>query len=145
MNKVPSWWDSRVTIYNKYEDSSTGIIKWYRTVQSNCFWKNVYSLVNSNSVEIETDNITCRIPTSSKFMEKLKWNEREDKSSRFTLAPGDIIVLGKVDDEIDEYTKGKRSSDLLIKYGYKGCMTIKNVTVNNYSGSSLSHYHVVGV
>lgn len=145
MNKIPSWWNSNITIFNKYEDSSSGIITWYKTVQTNCFWKNVYSLVNSNSVEVETDNIICRIPSTSKFMDKLSWDNYDNKGSKFTLAPGDIIVLGKITDTIDEYTKGQRSSDLLKKYSPKGCMQIKSVNIDVWTGSSLSHYHVIGI
>lgn len=145
MNKLPAWWNAKITIFNKYEDTSSGIITWYKTSLSNCFWKNTYSLVKSNSVEIETNNIICRIPSTSKFMDKLSWDNYDNRKHKFTLAPEDIIILGRVNDTIDEYTEGHRSSDLLKKYSPNNCMQIKNVNTNIWTGNSLSHYYVVGV
>ncbi len=144
MNKLPTWWNAEITIFNKYEDTD-GIITWYKTSINNCFWKNTFTKAKVNQVEIDTDTVTCRIPSTCKFIDKISWNELDDKSSKFTLASGDIIILGKVDDVINEYEKGKRSSDLVSKYSPKGCMIISNVSIDTWSGSSLSHYYVVGV
>ena len=62
----------------------------------------------------------------------------------FTLAVGDIVVLGNIKDTIDEYTEGQRSSDLLNKYKRMGeCFVIERCTINNTAG--LQHYYVRGV
>lgn len=37
MNSYPIWWDTDLTIYNKFTDPQTQLIKWYRTVLTNCF------------------------------------------------------------------------------------------------------------
>lgn len=59
----------------------------------------------------------------------------------FTLAPGDIIVKGESDEEIDEYTSGHRSSDLLSKYhDYQACMEITEYANNSGIGRNNKHY-----
>ena len=32
MNNYPSWWDTTVTIYNRYEDPQTNLVSWHRHV-----------------------------------------------------------------------------------------------------------------
>ena len=34
----PIWWDTTVTVYNKFVDSNTQVVTWYRTVIEKCFW-----------------------------------------------------------------------------------------------------------
>lgn len=146
------WWDKTVTIYNKYIDPTTQRISWYRTVVNNCFWKAqnlMFSMgrygVSTIGVITENKEIICRIPQDKRFLEKGAWRELADKTTRFTLANGDIIVLGRVEEDIDEYTPGKRSNDLLAKYReYDACLEI-DVYVNNVqTGVNLEHYRVVG-
>ena len=63
----------------------------------------------------------------------------------FTLAPGDIIVKGIITDNIDEYTKGQRSSDLINKYkDLRGCIQIEDVALNVGVGRNNEHYYVRG-
>ena len=63
----------------------------------------------------------------------------------FTLGTGDIIVRDEVDDEIDEYTAGTRSTDLLKKYkSLQGCMEIRVWTNNTGGGRGNEHYFASG-
>jgi hypothetical protein len=67
-------------------------------------------------------------------------------SDFFTLGTGDIIVKGEVDDEIDEYTSKKRSTDLVAKYkALQGCMQIEEVAINVGAGRCNEHYYVKGI
>ena len=64
----------------------------------------------------------------------------------FTLGVGDIIVKDEVDDVIDEYIKGKRSSDLLKKYrALQGCLQIEEFADNTGGGRGNEHYFVRGI
>ena len=63
-----------------------------------------------------------------------------------TFGAGDIIIKGEVDDVIDEYTKGHRSSDILDKYKpLQGCIEVDSVGINVGAGRCMEHYTVRGV
>lgn len=147
MSNYPDWWADTITIYNRVEDVQTQVVKWYRHVVNNCFWKNVGNKVHIGDVTLETNDIICRIPKSDEFLEKYKWLNipNDHMEDYFTLGEGDIIIKGEVDDEINEYEKGKRSSDLIAKYKkLQGCMEIQQVANNTGTGLPIEHYHVRG-
>lgn len=153
MSNFPfAWWDKTITIYNRYVDPTNQHITWYRTVVENCFWKasnEMFSMgrygVSTIGVVTPVKTIICRIPQSADFADKLEWKELSDKSEKFTLANEDIIILGEVDDEIDEYATGKRSSDLIARYKeYDACLVIDTYTNNVQTGVGLAHYRVTG-
>lgn len=148
MSNYPSWWDTSLTIYNKLEDQQTRVVTWYKTVISNCFWKYVGNKVNIGDVVMETNNIICRIPKDDRFLEKYQWLQlgNDAKSDYFTLGAGDIIIKGEVDDIVDEYTSGHRSTDLIKKYkALQGCMEVERTTIDTGIGRCCEHYYVVGV
>ena len=148
MNNYPIWWDTAVTVYNRFEDAQTHIIKWYRHTISGCFWRYVGDKITIGETVLETNNIICRMPKSDIFLEKYQWiavpNDQMD--DYFTLSPRDIIVKGEVSDIIDEYTKGHRASDILAKYkALQGCMEIQEVAINVGPGRVNEHYFVRGI
>ena len=148
MNNYPIWWDTSITVYNRYEDPLTHIISWHRTPLQNCFWKYTGNKVKVNTVTLETNNIICRIPKNDNFKEGYEWVElpNDRMNDYFTLNPGDIIIKGIVDDTIDEYMSGKRSSDILSKYkSRQGCMEIQSMSINTGIGRNEEHYYVVGI
>lgn len=155
MSDLPfAWWDKTVTIYNKWIDPVTQHITWYKTKCENCFWKCTNTLFNMGrygvstlGVRIEDNDIICRIPEDTRFVERRVWQEMsdEERGNHFTLSNGDIIVLGEVEDVIDEYTSGQRSTDLLTRYkDYDECLEISSYINNVHTGVSLKHYRVVG-
>lgn len=148
MSNYPIWWDTSVTIYNKYEDVQTGLIKWYRYTVDSCFWKYDYDKVILGSTILESNKIICRIPANAKFMEKYEWVKlpNDEMVNYFTLGPEDIIIKGVVDDDIDEYKSGYRSTDFLSKYKkLQGCMVVDEVKINVGPGRCNEHYYVKGV
>ena len=153
MNNVPfPWWDKTVTIFNKYVDPTTQRVTWYKTVVKNCFWKasnDIYNMgrygMSTVGIQLETKTITCRIPKDKRYVDKRKWSELSNKNGKFTLANGDILVLGNVDDVIDDYTAGQRSTDLLSKYKvYDECLEIDRYSDNVRTGIALEHYRITG-
>ena len=153
MNNLPfPWWDKTITIYNKYVDTSNQRTYWVKTVVENCFWKAdnlLFTMGGAGNSKVgvitETKKIICRIPKNDKYLNKRDWRELADKSGHFTLANEDIIVLGEVTDEIDEYTAGKRSTDLLSKYREDdSCLQIETYVDNCRTGIDLEHYKVIG-
>lgn len=146
-NVYPVWWDKTVTLYNKFADPQTKEIFWYRHILSGCFWKDTGEKVQIGETTVESDTILCRVPKSDAFLEKYLWNglEPEQKQTSFTIGVGDILVSAEVDDAIDEYQKGSRSSDLLQKYKDLGCMTVTKASLNVGPGRCCEHYLVKGV
>lgn len=150
MSEFPfPWWDKIVTIYNKVVDPTTQRITWYKNTAENCFWKYVNNsyTIRGSMITLDTKNVICRIPKTDKFVDKKTWRELADEARKdyFTLANGDIIILGEVEDVIDEYTAGKRSTDLIAKYKEDdACIEIDTYVDNCQTGVGLEHYRVVG-
>lgn len=148
MNNYSSWWNTTVTIYNKYTDPQTQVVKWYKHKVEGAFWKYSGNKVVIDKVVLDTKTIICRIRKDEKFLERHKWiSVPNDKMSNyFTFAQGDIIVKGDVEDEINEYTSGTRSSDLKKKYkALQGCLEIQEWSDNTGGGRGNEHYFVKGI
>lgn len=148
MSKYPAWWDTTITIYNKHTDPLTQVVTWYKSVVNDCFWQNVRDKITIGETVLETNRTICRIREDASFMEKYLWVDvaADKKEDYFTLGQGDIIVKGSVDDTINEYSKGYRSSDLVAKYKeLQGCFEIDAVSINVGPGRGLPHYRAQGV
>jgi hypothetical protein len=144
----PVWWETTLTIYNKYEDPITNLITWYRTVVEGAFWKYVGDKITINDVVLETDNTICRIRKDARFLPRHEWIAlpNDVMSDYFTLGKGDIIVKDEVDDDINEYQSGKRSTDLLSKYkNLQGCITVEEIAIDTGAGRCNEHYRVKGI
>ena len=148
MNNYPVWWDTQLTIYNKFIDPQTQIVTWYRTVVDNAFWKYVGDKITINDTVIETDNTIARIRKDDRFLPRHEWINKpnDEMANYFTLGKEDIIVKGEVADVINEYQSGSRSSDLIGKYKeLQGCMTIQEIAINVGAGRCNEHYFVKGI
>lgn len=148
MNDYPIWWGTTVTIYNRFEDPQTQVVSWFRKTVNNCFWKYVGNKVTVGETVLETNNIICRIPKNDLYLDKYEWINlpNDQMGDYFTLGQGDIIVKDEVDDIINEYQSGARSTDLISKYkALQGCMEIQEVANNTGVGLGMEHYHVRGI
>lgn len=147
MNNYPEWWNSTITIFNKFTDKTTQIVRWFKTVLNGCFWQNKSAYLKIDKTVVETNTTVCRIPENENFKEKEAWINipNDNMNSFFTLATGDFIVNGEASDVIDEYTAGHRSTDVIKKYKDLGrCIVIKNISINVGGGRNNPHYHVTG-
>lgn len=148
MNNYPEWWNSTITVYNRFIDPTTYVVRWFKTFINGAFWKSTGNKVTINDVVIDTDNIICRIRKDDRFLPKGEWiaQPNDHMSDYFTLAKGDIIIRGEVLDDIDEYTTGHHSNDVLNKYKEFGeCLVIQQVSNNTGDGLGQEHYYVRGV
>lgn len=139
----PAWWNKTVTLYNRFEDDE-GAVKWYRTVLPGCFVKTVPALILSGNTGTEKPQTTVRIRKSENYVPPAEWlNDESKRNFGFTVQNEDIIVIGNVTDDIDEYESGKRSDDFINKYKSAGCITVKSFSVNDFG--ALAHYKAVGI
>lgn len=148
MSNYPLWWDTTLTIFNKCEDPTTNLITWYKTVVHNCFWKYTGDKVAVGNTILETNNTICRIPQDARFLEKYEWLAKSnlDKPNYFTLGVGDLIIRGEVDDVIDEYSAGHRSTDIIKKYkALQGVIQIERESLNVGVGRNNPHYYIRGI
>ena len=137
-------WNKIITLYNKYEDSSSDEIIWHRHTIENCFYKATKNKVNIGNTQVVSDNSIVRIPAQDNFVPPNEWNtlSETERNKYITLQAGDLIVLGEITEEIDEYTDGKRSSDLIAKYGLLGSMFIDSCNINDFMPGA--HYLIRG-
>lgn len=147
-NNYPSWWNTTITIYNRYEDAQTNLVTWYKHTIDGAFWKYTGNKIVVGNVVLETKDVICRIRKDEHFLERFEWINlpNDEMANYFTLGEGDIIVKGTVDDEINEYVSGRRSSDLKKKYkGLQGCIEIQEWANNTGGGRGNEHYFVKGI
>lgn len=138
------YWNDTITLYNKYEDTLTGGVSWYRHILQNCFVKRTNNKINVGGVVLQSDNVIIRIPQNSSYTPPIDWIDipKDLKHQKMTLQPGDLIFLGEITEEIDEYTPGRRSSDLIAKYSVLGSVYISSVNINTDLPNG--HYFVQG-
>lgn len=147
MSNYPIWWEDTITLFNRYENKQTGVVTWFKTIFTGCFWKNTGNRVTVGDVVLDTENVICRIPKQANYMNSYDWKQlsNDNMGKYFTLQQGDIIIRGVVSDSIDEYTKGKHATDFIAKYKEVGCIEIKKFNVNIGSGKNNEHYYVNGL
>ena len=137
-------WNKTITIYNRHEDEQTGFIKWYRHIIENCFYKTTNNQINVGSVLLNSDDTIIRIPSQSNYKTSFDWNNipNDKKNEYLTIKKGDLILLGEVTEDIDEYITGKRSNDIIEKYSLLGAITINSI--NDNDSGPLAHYLIRG-
>lgn len=148
MNNFPKWWDTTITVYNKFQDPQTDIIKWYRTVVDNCFWKYSDNKVVINNTILDSNKIVCRIPKDDRYLPRYEWENKPNDTMKdyFTLGVGDIVVKGLIEEDIDEYVSGKHSTDLINKFKkLQGCMIIEAMSDNSGTMRNNKHYYISGI
>lgn len=147
MNEYPVWWDKTVTIYNKYINPITKSVVWIRHVVDGCYWNSGGTILNFNGTQILSNDVVCRIREDDRYLPRGQWKDLPNDlmSGYFTLGQSDILILGEVDDIIDESASGHRSNDLIAKYkNTQDCIVVKRFSDNTGAGLVMPHYRVVG-
>lgn len=123
----PAWWDKTLTLYHCIEDSVTHTVTWQRSILNNCFWKQTISQPQTQLSTTSECSTIVRIP-----------------SADTSIDVGDLLVLGLVEDEIDEYTSGQRASDLLARYKDRA-LKIQSIVDNNQALVDCPHLRIGGI
>lgn len=132
-----------VTVFNCLKAADNGgKEQWFKTVLHNCFFSAVrHVTASSDGIQTLSDTHVARIPGSAKYRSYGQWKALEDKSGAFTLVKGDLVIYGEVDEEIDG-TKGRRATDLLLKYA-PDAFRIATISDNTRTAFG-KHYRVEG-
>lgn len=147
MNNYPEWWNQTITVYNQFKDPKTNKTIWYKTTIHECFWRYTEEKFIINGTVVNANVTICRIPKQDNYLDRYLWEQLDDteRQNYFTLTIGDMVVKGDVDDDIDEYTSGRRSNDFLTKYKrLQGCTLVSMVADNTGGGRGAEHYLVKG-
>lgn len=124
------------TVYNHYRDGRED--RWQRTILKSIFWDNTRG-INARTGAIDNDDsaliiIPCEERTG--YLPPKKFARTENKARNWTLQPGDKIVFGAIDFEINEtHRLAELESD------YDDVLTITKVDRHLF-GSSLDHWEV---
>jgi len=138
------FWNKTITLYNRHQDALTDEIAWHRHTIRNCFFKSARNNVRAGSTQTASNDNVARIPAQDNFVPANEWNALPvDKRGKYiTLQVGDVIVLGDINEDIDEYANGKRSSDLIAKHELSGSMFVDSYNINDFLPGA--HYFVRG-
>ncbi|MDO4547537.1 MAG: hypothetical protein Q4D04_05540 [Clostridia bacterium] len=132
-----------VTVYNRREvkqaDERTRVA-WVRRRLDGCYWaRRALRAVEDGHARVNY-TLICKIPESPDYLPPDRWDALEDVRGLWTLAAGDIIVLGAVNDEIDG---DNTINDMLAKYERRGIMRV--TAVQDRCAGRLGHYLAQGV
>lgn len=121
----PKWWNQTVTVYHRTL-AANHRVTWNSTTVNGCCIKTITRSQHDNNARRDGLGTICRMPPPCPV-----------------LALGDIIVVGTCADEIDEYTPGKRSTDLLAAH-IGEAFTASEIHDNTRAGLALPHLYVGG-
>lgn len=127
-----------ITIYNKYLDPLTMSSKYQRTVIRGVFWRSLEASIRVQTGHNTDDNayivIPLQVEREASYVTPKVFQDLEDRTGVFTLAPEDKIVKGEILLEITG-----RISDLDKAYE---AYEITGVDTRNYGSRHLQHWAV---
>ena len=119
------YWNTEITLYSR-SVSAKGEVSWRASYHRKCFWQKKTMRERIDGAEFKPASIVCRIPQP--FPE---------------VNVGDIIICGRVNDVINEYATGKRSTDILKKHA-GNAMLVSDVHINRRGFAGLDHLYAGG-
>lgn len=141
---LPKKAQTKITLFNRFErsDGSCALLK---TLFDRCSWQENYGISTSNrqqdSAEYAEGSTEIIIPFSvlpKKYLSPKDFARLpfEEKENYFTLASGDKIVKGHIEEDYS------RPVELEKALGSDVVRTIVNVAVNDFGSRSMQHYGV---
>lgn len=131
---VFNMFNDTITIYNRYYDSDKDLDVYQRTVVYGVFFNSQEGYIKNSTNNTSDDKAKIFIPlnhsSERQFLNVHEFENAEDKSAYFTLAPGDLIVEGESHLEI------RLARDL--KHYY----TITTVDFKNFGSPRMRHWVV---
>ena len=124
-----------ITIYNRYR--AGGQEKAQRTVLSGVYWNSIKGAVTRKTGNAAADGVQLIIPCSiGGYVKPKKFADLSDKTGKWTLGSGDVIILGEID-----YIPAKSVSEL--RNLYDDVLLITSVDTKDFGGG-MAHWEVSG-
>lgn len=120
----PAWWDKTITLY--HHSHADGVKVWTRKVLTGCFVQRRETSVNVDTSRRDGHRVVCRLPAPMP-----------------SLALGDIVCIGKSTAQIDEYTAGSTSAELLTA-NPDTAFTVAEIHDNTDAAIPLPHVYIGG-
>lgn len=104
-----------ITLYNKIAaaDSEDNKEHWKRTVLFDCFWKAVTNTGFSGTQVSVQNTYAVRIPEDGRYLAYKEYTREPE--GHFTVAQGDIVILGECLEEITGQS-GQTAAQVLNRY-----------------------------
>lgn len=94
-----SMFNDTITIYNRYYDFDKDLDVYQRTVVYGVFFNSQEGYIKNSTNNTSDDKAKIFIPlnhsSERQFLNAYEFENAEDKSAYFTLAPGDLVVEGE--------------------------------------------------
>lgn len=122
-----------VTLFNVYKKKD--IVYYHRTLLTGVFFYKSNLVVDEGKGIVNSSQYHCIIPLEqlTNYVDRKKFNALEDKISKFTFAPKDVIVFGECE-SINSINELQSST-----YDY---FTIKTINDNRYGSNDLQNIEV---
>lgn len=128
------------TVYNRWLDKEKRRDTWVRTQIHGVFWDSSHAHRHGDKGDISASSVTVCIPADA--CEKPYKPPKEyasDPSGAYTLAPGDLIIRGMIDEDI-----GTDTTVAALLQKYDDAYTILSCEDNRYGSQELQHFCVKG-
>ena len=147
--------NAEATLYNKTINPSTRAEEFQRTVLTAVYWENRRAVNKiASGGDIKADKAMVMIPQSegANYLDPVAWQKLADKTGKWTLQAGDVIVRGAVTDEItdevideltEEVTPAFTVSDL--KRKYDDVLSITTVDWMDAGSEKVNHWEIGAV
>ena len=93
-----------VTLLNKLKrkDSTTNTDIWYKTILTDCVYKKTSLASVTGKTVGMGQQFTILIPFTGKYLPYKDWKNLVDKTVFYTLSPSDVIILGTVEEDVND-------------------------------------------
>ena len=128
------------TGYNRWLDKEKRRDTWVRTQIQGVFWDSSHAHRHGDKGDISASSVTVCIPADA--CDKPYKPPKEyasDPSGAYTLAPGDLIIRGLIDEDI-----GTDTTVAALLQKYDDAYTILSCEDNRYGSQELQHFCVKG-
>ena len=131
--------NGHITLYNKYTDAATRTEKYQRTVIYDVVWESTKAVSGRSTGVLASNVATIFIPMQrgANYLKPKAWRALSDKSGKWTLQEGDVIVRGVATDEIEgAYTITSLRAE------YDEVVTVTSVDAMDQGSANVQHWEV---
>lgn len=143
--------NSDITIYNRYIDAGTRSEKYARVVVKRVVWQATKAISGGKSGALASNIATVFIPMQrgADYVTPIAWQALTDKTGKWTLQDGDVIVRNAVSDEITAATTDPETEIVTpaftmtsLRAKYEDVVTITSIDCMDQGSANVQHWQV---